>query len=356
MKAITLIAGDGIGPEVTSAARAVVDASGAAIRWEPAAAGMATLEQTGTAIPDALFESMARTRVALKGPMGNTIGGEFRVRRSAVRANGRVEERSYPGPTIALRGELELFANVRPTKTYAGIASRYRDIDLVLFRENSEDLYVGDERMVDENTAEGIKRITYHASARMARFAAEYMRRTGRTRVTIGHKSNVLKLTDGLFLRACQEALAGFPDLQVDDRIVDALCMELVLRPERFDCVLLPNLYGDMLSDLAAGLVGGLGVAPGANIGNEYAMFEAVHGTAPDIAGKDVANPASMILSAVMMLRYIGEGAAGDRIENALAAVLREGKHVTRDLGGNAGTQEMARAVIEKLRSEVGGG
>ena len=264
-------------------------------------------------------------------------------------ASGRVEERSYPGPTIALRGELELFANVRPTKSYEGIASRYRGIDMVLFRENSEDLYVGDERMVDENTAEAIKRITVHASARMARFAADYMRRTGRRRVTIGHKSNVLKLTDGLFLKTCRETLGEFPDLEFDDRIVDALCMELVLRPERFDCVLLPNLYGDMLSDLAAGLVGGLGVAPGANIGNEHAMFEAVHGTAPDIAGQYVANPASTILSAVMMLRYVGEGAAADRIDRALAAVLRAGKRVTRDLGGSAGTQEMARAVVEEL-------
>jgi isocitrate dehydrogenase (NAD+) len=310
MRTVTLIPGDGIGPEVTAA---------------------------------------ARTRVALKGPMGNTIGGDFRVRRRAMRASGRVEERSYPGPTIALRGELELFANVRPTKSYEGIASRYRGIDMVLFRENSEDLYVGDERMVDENTAEAIKRITVHPSARMARFAADYMRRTGRRRVTIGHKTNVLKLTDGLFLKTCRETLGEFPDLEFDDRIVDALCMELVLRPERFDCVLLPNLYGDMLSDLAAGLVGGLGVAPGANIGNEHAMFEAVHGTAPDIAGQDVANPASTILSAVMMLRYVGEGAAADRIDRALAAVLRAGKRVTRDLGGSAGTQEMARAVVEEL-------
>ena len=349
MRSVTLIPGDGIGPEVTAAARGIVDASGAAIRWEIVPAGMAALAKTGEAVPETLFESMARTRVALKGPMGNTIGGDFRVRRTAKRANGRVEERSYPGPTIALRGELELFANVRPIKSYEGIASRYHGIDMVLFRENSEDLYVGEERMVDENTAEAIKRITVHGSARMARFAAEYMRRTARKRVTIGHKSNVLKLTDGLFLQTCRETLAGYPDVQADDRIVDALCMELVLRPERFDCLLLPNLYGDMLSDLAAGLVGGLGVAPGANIGNDYAMFEAVHGTAPDIAGRNVANPASTILSAVMMLRFIGESAAAARVESALAAVLREGRRVTRDLGGSAGTEEMAQAVVDAL-------
>ena len=351
MKTVTLIPGDGIGPEVTAAARTVVDASGAAIRWEVVSAGMTALEQIGEAVPEAVFESMGRTRVALKGPMGNTFGGDFRVRRTAPRANGRIEERSYPGPTIALRGELELFANVRPAKSYDGIASRYRDIDFVLFRENSEDLYVGEERMVGENTAEAIKRITYHASARLARFAADYMHRTARKRVTIGHKSNVLKLTDGLFLRACQETLAQYPDLQVDSRVVDALCMELVLRPECFDCLLLPNLYGDLLSDLAAGLVGGLGVAPGANIGTDYAMFEAVHGSAPDIAGENVANPASTILSAVMLLRFIGESAAAERIEAALAGVLREGRRVTRDLGGTAATQEMAQAVVEELRA-----
>jgi len=347
--AITLIPGDGIGPEVTAAARAVVDASGARVAWEVEPAGMETLERTGTAIPESMFASVKRNRVALKGPMGNTFGGNFRVTRKALRASGLVEERSYPGPTIALRGELELFANVRPAKTYAGIASRYQDIDLVIFRENSEDLYIGVERMVDENTAEAIKRITYTGRNRMARFAADYMRRTGRKRVTIGHKSNVLKLTDGLFLRTCRDALAEFPDLAVDARVVDALCMELVMRPESFDCLLLPNLYGDILSDLTAGLVGGLGVAPGANVGADCAVFEAVHGSAPDIAGHDRANPASMILSAVMMLRYIGEGKAADRIEAALERVLREGKRVTRDLGGTSSTTGMSAAVVEQL-------
>jgi len=350
MTAVTLIPGDGIGPEVTAAARTVLDASGARIVWEVEPAGMETLERTGTALPESMFASVKRTRVALKGPMGNTFGGNFRVTRKALRSNGQVEERSYPGPTIALRGELELFANVRPAKTYPGIASRYQDIDLVIFRENSEDLYIGVERMVDENTAEAVKRITVSGSDRMARFAADYMRRTGRKRVTIGHKSNVLKLTDGLFLKTCREALAAFPEIAVDARVVDALCMELVIRPESFDCLLLPNLYGDILSDLTAGLVGGLGVAPGANVGRDCAVFEAVHGSAPDIAGQNLANPSSMLLSAVMMLRYIGEGAAAVRVENALARVLREGKRVTRDLGGTSSTTEMTSAVVEQLK------
>lgn len=351
MTTVTLIPGDGIGPEVTAAARAVVDASGAGVQWEEVAAGMTTLERTGEAIPEAVYASVLRTGVALKGPMGNTFGGDFRVRRTVRRPDGCSEERSYPGPTIALRGELELFANVRPAKTYEGIASRYSGVDIVLFRENSEDLYIGVERMADADTAEATKRITRAGSTRMARFAADYMRRTGRRRVTIGHKSNVLKLTDGLFLKCCQEVFAAYPDLSVDSRVVDALCMELVLRPERFDCLLLPNLYGDIVSDLTAGLVGGLGVAPGANIGPNCAVFEAVHGSAPDIAGQDRANPASMILSAVMLLRYIGQHAAADRVEAALAAVLREGRQVTRDLGGTASTREMTAAIVAKLKS-----
>jgi isocitrate dehydrogenase (NAD+) len=346
---ITLIPGDGIGPEVTAAAREIVDASGAKVAWERVDAGMSSLERTGVAVPEAVYESVLRNRVALKGPMGNTFGGDFRVTRKARRANGRIEERSYPGPTIALRGELELFANVRPARSFEGIASRYRDIDLVILRENSEDLYLGLERMADENTAEAVKRITRSGSERMARFAADYMQRTGRRRVTIGHKSNVLKLTDGLFLDVSKETLGNYPEIAVDSRVVDALCMELVIRPERFDCLLLPNLYGDILSDLTAGLVGGLGVAPGANIGADCAVFEAVHGSAPDIAGLDQANPCSLVLSAAMMLRYIGEAVAAQRIEAALGSVLREGRHLTRDLGGSAGTTEITVAIMAKL-------
>jgi isocitrate dehydrogenase (NAD+) len=222
-------------------------------------------------------------------------------------------------------------------------------VDIVIFRENSEDLYLGLERMADPDTAEATKRITRAGCTRIARFAADYMQRTGRRRVTIGHKSNVLKLTDGMFLKVCEQTLADASGIVVDSRVIDALCMELVVKPETFDCLLLPNLYGDIVSDLAAGLVGGLGIAPGANIGERHAMFEAVHGSAPDIAGRDIANPMSLILSAVMMLRYLGEGVAAERIEHALAAVLAAGKALTRDLGGSAGTGEMAAAIVQQL-------
>jgi isocitrate dehydrogenase (NAD+) len=245
--------------------------------------------------------------------------------------------------TIALRREFELFANVRPARNYPGAGGRYQGVDIVLFRENTEDLYLGLERMADADTAEATKRITRTGCVRIARFAAAYMQRTDRKRVTIGHKSNVLKLTDGMFLKVCEETLAASPGLEVDSRVIDALCMELVVKPETFDCLLLPNLYGDIVSDLAAGLVGGLGIAPGANIGAGHAMFEAVHGSAPDIAGRDIANPMSMILSAVMMLRYLGESASAGRIERALAAVLAAGKALTRDLGGSAGTRARRR-------------
>ena len=349
MHRVTLLPGDGIGPEVTQAARAVVDASGAAVEWEAVAVGKQAEQAHGTPLPEAAFESIARTRLAMKGPTATPFGGDYRIRRQVQSADGRTETRSYTGIAIALRRELDLYVNVRPIKNYPGVKSRYDNIDIVIFRENSEDLYIGIERMVDVDTAEAIKRITRGASARVARFGADYMRRVGRKRITVAHKSNVLKMTDGLFLKTARDTLAAYPDIAVDSRVIDALCMELVMKPETFDCLLLTNLYGDIVSDLVAGLVGGLGLAPGANIGNDCAMFEAVHGTAPDIAGKDVANPMSMILSALMLLRYVGESQAADRIDHALAAVLSEQKHVTRDLGGNAGTRRMTDAIVEKL-------
>jgi len=347
VREITLIPGDGIGPEVTGAARAVIEAAGVRIQWDVRPAGMKVGEETGVPLPESVFDSIARTRIALKGPTATPFGEAYRVERKVKREDTRV----YPSVAIALRKELQLFANVRPVKSYPGVASRYSGVDIVLFRENSEDLYLGRERMVDDDTAEALKIITRGATQRMARFSAEYMQRLGRKRVTIGHKSNVLKLTDGLFLKASQEVLAGYPAITVDSRVIDALCMELVLKPETFDCLLLANLYGDIVSDLLAGVVGGLGLAPGANLGNEYAMFEAVHGTAPDIAGKDIANPLSMILSSVMLLRYIGEAAAADRIDAALSQVLVEKRDVTRDLGGDAGTKRMTQAIVEKLRA-----
>lgn len=347
MREITLIPGDGIGPEVTGAARAVIEAAGVRIQWDVRPAGMKVGEETGIPLPESVFDSVARTRIALKGPTATPFGEAYRVERKVKRADTRV----YPSVAIALRKELQLFANVRPVKSYPGVASRYSGVDIVLFRENSEDLYLGRERMVDDDTAEALKIITRGATQRMARFSADYMQRLGRKRVTIGHKSNVLKLTDGLFLKASQEVLAGYPAITTDSRVIDALCMELVLKPETFDCLLLANLYGDIVSDLLAGVVGGLGLAPGANLGNEYAMFEAVHGTAPDISGKDLANPLSMILSSVMLLRYIGEAAAADRIDAALSQVLVEKRDVTRDLGGDAGTKRMTQAIVDKLKS-----
>jgi isocitrate dehydrogenase (NAD+) len=238
---------------------------------------------------------------------------------------------------------------VRPIKNYPGVSSRYENVDLVIFRENSEDLYVGNERMIDDNTAEAIKVITRGATERTARYGFEYLKKTGRKKMTIGHKANVMKLTDGLFLKTGQEVAKDFPGIACDARVIDALCMELVIKPESFDGLLLANLFGDIVSDLAAGLVGGLGVAPGANIGKDCAMFEAVHGSAPDIAGKDIANPMAIILSGVLMLRHIGENAAADRIDAALTRVLAEKKHVTRDLGGDAGTKRFTEAIISKL-------
>lgn len=350
MHRITLIRGDGIGPEVTRAARDVVLAAEAAVEFEEVIAGQHAEKELGTSLPRAVFDSIDRTKIALKGPTQTPFGGDYCVTIERADATGRAGKRTYPSIAIALRRELGLFASVRPAKNYPAIASRFDKVDLVIFRENSEDLYVGIERMVDEGTAEAIKIITKRGTERVTRFALDYMRRVGRRRLTIGHKANVLKMTDGLFLKTAQDIGKSRPEFTVDQRVVDALCMELVMHPEAFDCLLLPNLYGDIVSDLAAGLVGGLGVAPGANFGAECAMFEAVHGTAPDIAGKDIANPMAMILSAVMLLRYIGEAPAADRIEAALTAVLREGRAVTRDLGGEAGTRAMSAAIVEKLK------
>lgn len=339
---VTLIPGDGIGPEVTQSACDIVAASGTDLIWDAVSAGMRTGKEQGTPLPASVFDSIAQTRLALKGPTQTPFGDAYPV---------PVGDRVYPSVAIALRKELELFVNVRPARNYPGIKSRFDNVDLIIFRENSEDLYVARERMVDPDTAEAVKVITRQASERVARFAFDYMRKTGRRKLSVIHKSNVLKLTDGLFLKTAQDVARGYPEFEVNQRVVDALCMELVIKPEEFDCLLLPNLYGDIVSDLAAGLVGGLGVAPGANIGSECAMFESVHGSAPDIAGKDVANPMAMILSAVMMLRYIGEVAAADRIDHALTAVLNEKKYVTRDLGGSAGTRRMTEAIIEKLKT-----
>ena len=341
MHRITLVPGDGIGPEVTQSAREVVTAAGADVEWEVQEAGMRAGEKTGRPLPDAVIESIRKNKLALKGPTQTPFGDPYPV---------RVGDRVYPSVAIGLRKELGFYAAVRPIKNYPGVKSRYESVDLIIFRENSEDLYLGIERMVDADTAEATKRITRGASERIARFAFDYLKKLGRKRLTVVHKANVLKLTDGLFLKAAQDVARDYPDMELDSRVIDALCMELVIKPETFDGLLLQNLYGDIVSDLGAGLVGGLGVAPGANIGPDCAMFEAVHGSAPDIAGKDLANPMSLILSALMLLRYIGENQAADRIDHALTAVLSEQKHVTRDLGGTAGTREMTQAIVDKLK------
>ena len=350
MQKVTWIPGDGIGPEVTKSACDIVLASGAAVEFEEVAAGMVEGERTGTPLPAAVFESIARNQVVIKGPTQTPFGGDYRVRIERKNDKGVIEKRSHPSVAIALRKELGLYVNVRPVRNYPSVQSRYDNVDIIIFRENSEDLYTGMERMIDEGTAEAIKIISFRATERVSKFALDYMRRLKRKKLTVGHKANVMKMTDGLFLKTAQETAKAYPEITLDQRVVDALCMELVMKPEIFDGLLLPNLYGDIVSDLAAGLVGGLGVAPGANIGPDCAMFGAVHGSAPDIAGKDVANPMAAILSAVMMLRYIGQSQAADRIDKALSHVLKEKRDITPDLGGGGGTRRMTEAIVAKLK------
>ncbi len=327
---ITLIPGDGIGAEVTEAARRVIEASGVNINWDIRIAGEASASKTGNPLSNDVIESIRKNRVALKGPLATPVGG------------------GYKSATVTLRKSLDLYANVRPCKTFPGIKSRYEDVDVVIVRENTEDLYTGIEKIVGEN-AEAIKVITRKGSERIARYAFEYAAREKRKKVTAVHKANIMKITDGLFLKTAREVAAGFPEIQFEDKIVDALCMELVMKPEKFDVLVLPNLYGDIVSDLCSGLVGGLGVTPGFNIGHNIALFEPVHGTAPDIAGKDMANPMATILSGVLMLRFIGEAEAAGKIEKALLSVIKEGKAITPDLGGTGGTKNFTDAVINSL-------
>lgn len=349
MKRITVIPGDGIGPEVVGSACAIIKASGAKVEFEEVLVGLRAEKELGTPLPVSVLESIERNGLAIKGPTQTPFGGNYRINIERVK-DGKEVRGDYPSIAIALRKELKLYVNVRPVKNYPGVQSRYDNVDLVIFRENSEDLYVGNERMVDNDTAEAIKRITRGATERTARWGFEYLKKTGRKKMTIGHKANVMKLTDGLFLQTGQEVAKDYSGIACDSRVIDALCMELVIKPESFDGLLLANLFGDIVSDLAAGLVGGLGVAPGANVGEKCAMFEAVHGSAPDIAGKDIANPMAVILSGVLMLRHIGENDAADRIDAALTAVLAEKKCVTRDLGGTAGTKAFTQAIIDKLK------
>jgi isocitrate dehydrogenase (NAD+) len=333
---VTLIPGDGIGPEITDAVIRIVAAAGVAIEWERHEAGVAAFERYGTSLPRELIQSIERNRVALKGPVTTPIAEGF------------------TSVNVGLRKALDLYANLRPVRNLPGVPSRFGGVDLVIVRENTEDLYAGLEHEVVPGVVESLKIITASASERIARFAFEHARAAGRRRVTAVHKANIMKLGDGLFLESVRAVAREFRDIAYDERIVDAACMHLVMAPERFDVLLLPNLYGDIVSDLCAGLVGGLGVVPGANLGARAAMFEAVHGSAPDIAGQGIANPTALLLSALMLLRHIGEGAAADAIYGALASVLEAGIVRTPDLGGTATTLEFAGAVCRALERGAG--
>jgi len=330
---VVLLPGDGIGPEVVEAARRVIAATGVEIQWRTFEAGAKALEMYGSPLPEAILEGIRGSGVALKGPVTTPIGSGF----SSI--------------TVALRRKLGLYANLRPIKNIPGVSSRYQDVDLVVVRENTEGLYSGIERQVDGDTVEAIKRVTRQASLRIARFAFDYARSYARKVVTAVHKANIIKLSDGLFLECARKVAADYPEIEYRERIVDALCMDLVLDPHRHDVLLCPNLYGDIVSDLAAGLVGGLGVVPAANIGDGIAVFEAVHGSAPDIAGQDIANPAALILAGAMMLSYLGEEEAARRVEKGIREVYSRGQHLTPDVGGTASTWEMVDAVLSHVCS-----
>jgi len=352
---VTLIPGDGIGPEVSQATRRVLEASGARFRWDVAYVGAEALEEFGAVLPEATLASIRKNRVAIKGPVTTPVGSGFR------------------SVNVALRKKLDLYACLRPCKIYPGAPTRFTDVDIVVVRENTEDLYAGIEfeeskpetarlrQLVSEATGSevredsgvSLKVISEMASRRIVNFAFEYARAHGRKKVTAAHKANIMKFSDGLFLATAREVAQEYPDIEFEDRIVDNLCMQLVKKPQQFDVLVLPNLYGDLISDLCAGLVGGLGLAPGANLGDDIAIFEATHGSAPKYKGLNKVNPMSMMLSGVMMLRHLDETGAADRLEGAIAAVIAEGKDVTYDMkpnGANAvGTSQVADAIIKKM-------
>jgi len=330
---ITLIPGDGIGPEVAEATVRAVEATGIAVEWDRVQAGLNALTEYGQLLPDDVLASLEATRVGLKGPTATPVAG------------------GHQSINVALRKKLGLYTNFRPVRMLPGLKTRFSDLklDMAIFRENTEDLYSGLEHEVIPGVVESLKIITQHASLRIARAAFEYARREARKKVTAIHKANIMKMSDGLFLKCCREVSAQFPEIQYNELIVDNACMQLVMRPETFDLLVLPNLYGDIISDLAAGLVGGLGIVPGANIGDHHAIFEAVHGSAPDIAGKGLANPTALMQSAVLMLAHIGEREAARRLQSAIERVYAEGKHLTGDVGGKATTAEFTHAVIGAL-------
>jgi isocitrate dehydrogenase (NAD+) len=331
---VTLLPGEGIGPEVAAATKRVLEASGVQIDWEDLDARALNTDKStvrGEVLNVAAIDSVRRNRVALKGPMATAIAG------------------GAPSVNVALRKSLDLYANLRPVKNLPGVKSHFDGVDVVIVRENTEDLYSGLEHEVVPGVVESLKIITEKASTRIARFAFDYAKKHGRKKIHAIHKANIMKLGDGLFLRCCRGVAEQFPEIEYKELIVDNACMQIVINPDQFDVLLLPNLYGDVMSDLAAGLVGGLGVVPSGNIGQEAAIFEAVHGTAPDIAGKGLANPTALLMSAILMLQHLGEKSAAERIEQAMIKVYKEGKHVTRDVGGASSTQQFTDAVIAAL-------
>jgi isocitrate dehydrogenase (NAD+) len=335
MHNVTLIKGDGIGPSIMDEAVKVIDASGAKIQWEEAYAGMAAFEKFGTPLPDATMESIDKTRLAFKGPLTTVVGSGFR------------------SINVALRQKYELYANVRPAKSWAGIKTRYDDVDIVIVRENTEGLYAGLEHYLTpkKDIAESLAVVTRAGSQRCIDYAFKYARENKRKKVTVCHKANILKYTQGLFLDVARETAARYPDIQFDEKIIDAACMHMVMNPQQFDVIVCTNMFGDILSDLTAGLVGGLGLIPGANIGDDAALFEAVHGSAPDIAGKNLANPTAVIMAGAMMLSHLGELQAAERIIKAVEKVVNDGKNVTPDLNpnSNAGTIEMGNAIVSAM-------
>lgn len=331
MRTITLINGDGIGPEISDAVMKIISAAGLEIDWDIQTAGVDVAEKEGTPLPQRVIDSIKKNKIALKAPVTTPIGKGFR------------------SVNVQLRKSLDLYANLRPCKNFEGIKTPFDNVNLVVVRENTEDLYAGIERMVDNDTAESIKIITRKASERIAEFAFKYAVDNERKTVHAVSKANIMKFSDGLFLECCRKIAENYPNIEYKEILVDNLCMQLVQHPEKFDVLVLPNLYGDIVSDLTAGLTGGLGLARGANIGLECAVFEPVHGSAPDIKGQNKANPSALLLSAVEMLKYIGERDRAEKIENALLKTLKEGKVLTADLGGNATTTEFTAEVIKNL-------
>ncbi|MDZ4724232.1 MAG: isocitrate/isopropylmalate dehydrogenase family protein [candidate division Zixibacteria bacterium] len=328
---ITLIPGDGIGPEVTAATVRILDAARVDIDWDYQLGGLQAIEKFGSTVPDSLIESISKNKIALKGPLTTPIGKGFK------------------SANVTLRQKLDLYVNLRPVKSISGLNRRYHNVNLIVVRENTEDLYAGIETVVSPGVTHATKVVTEKASRRIAKWAFEYARANGRKKITLVHKANIMKITDGLFLSVFEEVAKDYPDIVSNNRIIDALCMDLVLDPTQYDMLVLGNLFGDIVSDLAAGLVGGLGLVPGANIGENCALFEAVHGTAPDIAGKNIANPSALIFSAVLMLRHIGEHEAANKIWRAMIYTLAVDNHLTRDLGGTCSTDEFANQIIREL-------